>query len=56
MKKTYIIPSTIVMGIQATQMLALSLVNGGEADPGAGMETKEDNAWDIWGEVEDDAE
>ena len=57
MKKTYIIPSTIVMGIQATQMLALSAQPDekpavGSDDNGVTMGAHEYQDWDIWGDAE----
>lgn len=57
MKKTYIIPSTIVMSIQATQMLALSAQPDekpavGSDDNGVTMGAHEYQDWDIWGDAE----
>ncbi len=49
MKKTYLQPATEILELNAVEMLALSLQNGGEkADPTGEVLTKEDNAWDIW--------
>lgn len=49
MKKTYIVPALQASEAQVATMMAISLQNGG-ADPSVGVLTKEDNAWDIWGE------
>ena len=51
MKKTYLIPAMQVEETQAAQMLAESLViNGNKEVDGSQALTKEDAAWDIWGE------
>ena len=57
MKKTYNSPSTKVLKIAVHQMVAASQLGIGETVTSAsGAETRENNAWDIWGEVEDDVE
>ena len=53
MKKTYLIPAMQMEEAQAAQMIADSLkVNkdSGKTVDGEKTLTKEDNAWDIWGE------
>jgi len=49
MKKTYIVPAVQANKAQVASMMAVSLQDGG-VDPQAEILTKEDNAWDIWGE------
>ena len=51
MKKTYICPAISTEEAQVSQMLAESLKidNKTPVDGGQAL-TKEDNAWDIWGE------
>ena len=47
----YIKPSIKIEEAQAAQMLAESLaINSGTTVDGGDALTKEDNAWDIWGE------
>ena len=51
MKKMYLIPALKVEEAQAAQMLAESLaINTGTKVDGGDALTKEDNAWEIWGE------
>lgn len=58
MKKAYITPSTEVTQLAFSSILCLS----GELDGSKTLNgsdefgTRENNAWDIWGEVEDDVE
>jgi hypothetical protein len=51
MKKTYLMPAMKVEEAQAAQMLAESLAinNNTKVDGGAAL-TKEEFAWDIWGD------
>ena len=57
MKKTYNSPSTKVLKIAVHQMVAASQLEIGDSvNDASGAETHEDNAWDIWSEVEDDVE
>ena len=50
MKKTYLMPALQVEEAMAAEMLALSLpINDDEVDGGSAL-TKEDDAWDVWGE------
>ena len=47
----YIAPSMKIEEAQAAQMLAESLtINSNTTVDGSNALTKEDNAWDIWGE------
>ena len=49
--KKYFAPAMQVEEAQAAQMLAESLsINTGTSVDGSQALTKEDNAWDIWGE------
>lgn len=51
MKKIYVCPFIEINEAQAEQMMAESLkINTGTTVPGNSALTKEDNAWDIWGE------
>ena len=51
MNKKYFSPALKVEEAQAAQMLAESLaINTGTTVVGDDALTKEDNAWDIWGE------
>lgn len=51
MKKTYLTPALQVEEAQAAQMLAESLaINSTVTVDGSNALTKEDAAWDIWGE------
>ena len=51
MKKMYITPTVQIEKAQASQMLAESLtINSNTTVDGSAALTKEDNAWDIWGE------
>ena len=51
MKKMYLIPAMQVEEAQAAQMLAESLtINSSTTVDGSNALTKEDNAWDIWGD------
>lgn len=51
MKKSYIIPALKVEEALVVSMIAESLtINSGTTVDGAQALTKEDNAWDIWGE------
>ena len=50
MKKMYVCPTTGIEEAQAAKMLAESLPIVNEDVDGANALTKEDNAWDIWGE------
>ena len=51
MKKIYLIPALKIEEAQAVQMLAesLAIVSGKTVNGGKSL-TKEDDAWDIWGE------
>ena len=49
MKKTYIIPSMQVEEAQATNMMAVSIIQGGTADDSEVL-TKVNTDWDIWGD------
>ena len=49
--KKYLAPAMQIEEAQAAQMLAESLsINTGTSVDGSQALTKEDNAWDIWGE------
>ena len=50
MKKTYLMPAMQVEEAQAAQMLAESLTISDTTVDGSQALTKEDNAWDIWGD------
>ncbi len=50
MKKTYIAPRMECSGLETTEMLALSLQPGVNADPNEPVLAPEKNDWDIWGE------
>ena len=52
MRKTYMKPALQVAEAEAATMMALS-IQGGNADSGEPVLTKEDSDWDLWG---DDAE
>lgn len=52
MKKKYVLPELAADEAQASQMMAVSILDG-DADPQKPVLTKEDNGWEIWG---DDAE
>ena len=53
MKKTYLIPASKVEEAQAAQMLAESLdIISGKTVVGGDALTKENDAWDIWGDEE----
>ena len=57
MKKTYNSPSTKVLKIAVHQMVAASQLGIGESVTTASVaEGREYQAWDIWGEVEEDVE
>ena len=50
MKKTYIYPTTIVVNVQPSSLIANSLpINPGEG--GGGQLVKENEDWDIWGDA-----
>ena len=53
MKKIYLIPALKIEEAQAVQMLAESLpiISGKTVDGGQSL-TKENDAWDIWGDEE----
>lgn len=58
MKKAYITPSTVTTQVAYSSILCLSGVLDGNqnlTDPDQ-FGTRENNAWDIWGEVEEDVE
>ena len=56
-KKIYIEPKTKMTVVQLSGMLALSMIDDGKmANKGGEVLSREDNAWDIWGDEEDDAE
>lgn len=52
MKKTYLMPAMQVEEAQAAQMLAESLIISNTSVDGSQALTKEDTAWDIWGDNE----
>ena len=58
MKKAYIIPSTVTTQVAYSSILCLSgeLDGNNQLNSSDEFGTRENNAWDIWGEVEDDAE
>ena len=47
MKRTYLQPELVSNETQASQMMAVSIVDG-DADPSKPILTKEDKNWDIW--------
>ena len=49
MKKTYLQPETEILYLRNMEMIALSTVDT-SANQDFGMDTKEDNTWDIWEE------
>ena len=53
MKKTYLQPATEVVNFEAVNMMALSL-NDAPAQSDLEVLTKEENAWDIWAEEEEE--
>lgn len=52
MKKTYTTPTLEIEQTELSQMMALSIIEGGSAQPGDGM-SHEDKDWNIWNEDED---
>ena len=52
MKKEYIVPSLQVNIAQVANMVAVSLIDNGKADPNAEVLVKSDDSWNIW---DDDA-
>ena len=58
MKKAYITPSTVTTQVAYSSILCLSGELDGEKTITGSDQfgTRENNAWDIWGEVEDDVE
>lgn len=49
MKRTYIMPALQVNEAEVQNIIAVSIQNG-NADPSAEVLTKEDAAWEIWGD------
>lgn len=49
-KKVYITPAMTQDYVLPESIIALSLVNDQKADPNKPVLTKEQQAWDIWGE------
>ena len=47
--KKYIKPSIECLRAECSQIIAVSIIDGGSADDSEVM-TKENNSWDIWGE------
>ena len=47
MKKRYIVPSQFAVKLQEKNMMALSLLGDGYADPEKGALTKENDDWDF---------
>ena len=49
MKKTYMMPAMQAEEAQATEIIAVSIIDGGTADDSEVL-TKENNDWDMWGD------
>lgn len=49
MKKTYIIPAVLVVKVQGTEALLLTLSES-QADPTKDVEVRMHQDWDVWGE------
>lgn len=51
MKKTYMMPALQISEAQIQNMMAVSL-HDDSADPSKPVLTKENSAWDVWGDEE----
>lgn len=50
--KTYSVPKITIDLCQVSDIIALSIIDGGSADPDISVQVKEDNAFAIdWGDV-----
>jgi hypothetical protein len=52
MRKPYSVPSQFAIELQASNMMAVSILDG-SADPNKPVLTKENNDWDFWADEDD---